>query len=167
MSQSVVKRNVFFSQIIAVFIIALLAGSPAFAAPAINKLEKKGLFGWKNGSTAIHGYDPVAYFTIGKPLKGKKAHTTVWQGATWKFATAEHQQLFESAPESYAPQFGGYCAYGVAEGTLVKIDPNSWEIVDGKLYLNFNAKFHKRWQSDRDGYIERAQQRFSTLLGKT
>lgn len=167
MSQPMLKRNVIFSQIAALFIVGLLATSSVFAAPAVNKLEKKGLFGWKNGTTAIHGYDPVAYFTIGKPLKGKKAHTTVWKGATWKFATAEHKQLFESTPDTYAPQFGGYCAYGVAEGALVKIDPNSWEIVDGKLYLNFNAKLHKRWQSDRDGYIQRAQQRFNALLSQT
>lgn len=105
---------------------------PADAAPAINTL-KGGLFGGRDGF-AILGHDPVAYFTLGKAVRGSDEHVLEWMGAKWKFASRTHLDMFRAEPANYAPQYGGYCAYGVARGYLVKIDPEQFRIVDGKLY---------------------------------
>ncbi|MGB7413736.1 MAG: YHS domain-containing (seleno)protein, partial [Thermosynechococcaceae cyanobacterium] len=84
---------------------------------------------------AIRGYDPVAYFTESQPVQGKSEFAYDWKGATWHFASAEHRDLFSGEPAKYAPQYGGYCAWAVKEGTTAPIDPQAWKIVDGKLYL--------------------------------
>ena len=134
------------------------------AAEPINTLEKKGLFGYKPSGVAIRGYDTVAYFTDGKPVEGSDQFTTEWEGATWRFASQEHLDLFNGAPEEYAPQYGGYCAYGVAQDNLVKIDPDNWTIVDGKLYLNYDDKLQGLWEKDIPGFISTADNKFDALL---
>jgi YHS domain-containing protein len=92
------------------------------------------------GNVAILGYDPVAYFTEGKAVKGSPEISRGWLGATWQFASAEHRDAFVSEPIRYAPQYGGFCALGVAiEEASANIDPEAWRIVDGKLYL-FSGK---------------------------
>ena len=136
----------------------------ASAAEPINTLEKKGLFGYKPNGIAIRGYDTVAYFTQSKPVKGSDQFTTEWQGATWKFSSQEHLDLFNADQEAYAPQYGGYCAYGIAVDSLVKIEPDLWSIIDGKLYLNYNDKFNNRWKKDIPGYIAKADAKFEALL---
>lgn len=136
----------------------------ASAAPAINTLEKEGLFGYEHNGIAIRGYDTVAYFTQSKPVEGKDEFSTQWSGVTWKFSTKEHLDLFTASPVQYAPQYGGYCAYGVAQMNLVKIEPDQWTIVEGKLYLNFNAKLNKAWNKDIPGYIKLADAVFADLL---
>jgi YHS domain-containing protein len=147
-------------------IIIILAGvlliAAAHAAPAINTL-KGGLFGG-HGDVAILGYDPVAYFVDSKPEAGLDQYSFRWMGATWKFATADHLQLFKTAPEKYAPQYGGYCAYGVAKDNLVSIEPNRWRVLNGKLYLNYDADIQKKWLVDPTGFIKTADGKFSTLL---
>lgn len=140
-----------------------LAGA-ALAAEPINTLEKKGFFGYEPNGIAVRGYDTVAYFTLGKPVEGRDEFTTEWSGAIWKFSSQEHLDLFEAEPTKYAPQYGGYCAYGVAQGSLVKIEPDLWTIVDGKLYLNFNRKFNDRWKKDIAGYNAAADSMFDQLL---
>jgi len=86
---------------------------------------------------AIKGYDPVAYHKEGKPVKGSNKFELKWKDATWRFASTEHRDLFRADPEKYAPRYGGYCAWAVAQGTTASVDPkNAWKIVDGKLYLN-------------------------------
>jgi len=153
----------FFKILLATFSL-LLVSQAATAAPPINTLEKKGLFGYAHNGIAIRGYDTVAYFTVGKPVKGKDAYTTEWNGATWKFSSQEHLDLFVGAPEEYAPQYGGYCAYGVAQDSLVKIEPEYWTIFGGKLYLNFNRKLNNKWKKDIPGYIKTADEAFEKLL---
>jgi len=106
----------------------------------------------------------VAYWTLGKPVEGSDDYTTEWQGATWKFASEEHLDLFTGNPEKYAPQYGGYCAYGVAQDALVKIEPDQWSIVDDKLYLNYDAKVQRTWKMDIKGYIETADNKIDALL---
>ena len=135
----------------------------AMAAEPINTLEKK-LFGYKPSGVAIRGYDTVAYFTDGKPEKGKEEFSTEWTGATWRFASQEHLDLFVADPEKYAPQYGGYCAYGVAQDSLVKIEPDLWTIVDDKLYLNYNEELNKKWKADIPGFIATADAEFPKLL---
>ena len=91
------------------------------------------------GNVAIHGYDPVAYFTQQKPRKGLEENSLDWLGATWLFATNEHRELFQASPVKYAPEYGGHCADGVAYGDYTaNIDPEAWRIIDGKLYLNYD-----------------------------
>lgn len=134
----------------------------AHAAPPINTL-KGGLFGGRD-DTAILGYDTVAYHTEGRAVKGLDAHVHEWMGARWKFATKAHLDLFKAAPEKYAPQYGGYCAYGVSQGYLVKVEPDQFKVIDGKLYLNYDASVQRKWLEDPAGYIRRADAAFPGLL---
>lgn len=143
---------------------SLVLSLPTIAAEPINTLEKSGLFGFKPSGVAIRGYDTVAYFTQGAPAEGLEKFSTEWQGASWRFSSQENLELFLGDPEKYAPQYGGYCAYGVANDSLVKIEPDLWSIVDGKLYLNYNRKFDNAFNEDPEGYIAKANQKFEGLL---
>ena len=115
-------------------------------------------------NVAVKGYDTVAYFTQNKPVKGKKAHTLKHKGATWRFSTAENKALFEANPEKYAPQYGGYCAYAVAQNTTASIEPELFTIVDGKLYLNYSKKINTKWQADMAEYIQDADKKWPGVL---
>ena len=137
---------------------AALAGAPTPAA-AVSPVNAT-LFG-----TAVDGTDVVAYFTEGRPLEGSREHVFEWRGASWRFASAEHRELFAADPERYAPQYGGYCAYAVSQGTTAGIDPEAWKIVDGKLYLNLNKDVQKLWERDVAGYIAEADAHWPRLLG--
>lgn len=137
---------------------------PARAAPAINTL-KSGLLGGRD-DVAILGHDPVAYFTVGKPVKGLDEFTWEWMGAKWKFSSRAHLEAFRAEPVKYAPQYGGYCAYGVSRGYLVKIEPEQFSIIDGKLYLNYDASVQAEWRKDPAGYIRAADAKFPGLLAK-
>ena len=109
----------------------------------------------KNG-LALEGYDPVSYHTQGKPIKGDAALTSIYQGATFHFSSAENKAAFDAAPQTYAAAYGGFCAYGVAQGYKVNGDPKVWKIVDGTLYLNFNQGVQRRWEKDIPGHISEA-----------
>jgi YHS domain-containing protein len=115
---------------------------------------------------AIKGYDPVAYFTDAMPVKGDSRFEYVWSGAKWLFASEEHLALFKNEPEKYAPRYGGYCAYAVSQGTTADIDPASWSIVDGKLYLNLNKDVQGLWEQDIPGYIQKADKNWPAVLNK-
>jgi hypothetical protein len=97
--------------------------------------------------TAIGGYDTVAYFTQGKPVEGDKEFEFLWHDANWRFANQENLDLFKQHPEMYAAQYGGYCAWAMADGKTAGIDPDAWHIEDGKLYLNYNKKVQDDWLS--------------------
>lgn len=105
---------------------------------------------------AIRGYDPVAYFRDGGPRLGKSEFSARHGGAVWRFVSAEHKTLFEAAPERYLPAYGGFCAYGTSRGYLVKIEPEAWSIVDGRLYLNYDLGVRKTWLGRTKTYIARA-----------
>ena len=133
----------------AVPMLALLAFSNnALAIDAIYT----GLF----SNEAIDGYDSVAYFTDGMPVKGKDEFSFEYRGAIWKFSSAEHLQMFQADPEAYAPQYGGYCAYAVANGDTASAEPDLWTIHDGKLYLNYSRRINRRWRENMLEYIEQA-----------
>jgi YHS domain-containing protein len=144
--------------------LALLATGNALAAPPINTI-KPGLFGGR-GDTAILGYDPVAYFTASKPVKGLDTFVHEWMGAKWKFSSAANLELFKADPAKYAPQYGGYCAYGVSQDNLVSIEPDKFKVIDGKLYLNYDAGVQDTWLKDTAGYIRQADAKFAALLKK-
>ncbi len=105
---------------------------------------------------AIRGYDPVAYFTQGQPVKGTKQLTYTWKGAAWHFANPENLKAFKANPAKYAPQYGGYCAYGTSKGYKAPTEPDAWTIVNDKLYLNYNKKVKETWSKDKAGYIKKA-----------
>ena len=117
-------------------------------------------------NTAIKGYDTVAYFTENKAVKGSKDFVTEYKGATWHFSSQENLDLFLSEPEKYEPQYGGYCAYAVAQNTTASIKPELFTIVDDKLYLNYNAKINDQWQSNKEEFIQQADANWPALLAK-
>jgi YHS domain-containing protein len=142
---------------IAVLVIAFLAGW-AGTALAVDPVFSTYLGG------AIRGYDPVAYFTEGKPVAGKRTHRLEWKGATWSFSSAKNKELFEAAPEKYAPRYGGYCAFAVSRGSTASIDPDAWSIVDGALYLNYSLGVRAQWSGDIPGNIAKGNANWPKLL---
>jgi YHS domain-containing protein len=115
---------------------------------------------------ALQGYDPVAYFTEGKPVAGKSEFVGKHGGATYRFASAANRDAFAAAPAKYAPQYGGWCAYGVAGGYKASIDPEAWTVADGKLYLNYNRVVRWRWASDIPGYVRKADEQWPAIQKK-
>ena len=101
----------------------------------------------------IGGYDVVAYFTRGAPVKGSSEHAVMWKGATWHFSSAVNRDAFEMNPKAYAPQYGGYCAWAVSRGYTASVAPEAWQIVDGKLYLCYSKSVLSRWQRDIPAHI--------------
>lgn len=109
---------------------------------------------------AINGYDAVAYLNERAPVEGSPDHTFDWRGATWRFASTANRDAFATDPERYAPQYGGFCAFAMAQGQKVRTDPAAFSVVGGKLYLNYDAPVRTRWEADRDGYIAAANERW-------
>lgn len=119
---------------------------------AISIHAQEGHFFNTNG-VAIKGYDPVAYFSQNKALKGNDSITMEWSGSIWKFTSKENLQLFTTDPKKYAPAYGGFCAYGTSEKHLSPTDPNAWTIVNDRLYLNYNLKVKEIWVKDTTSRI--------------
>jgi YHS domain-containing protein len=113
---------------------------------------------------ALDGYDPVAYFTAGAPAAGKAEFSHEWNGATWRFASAGNLAAFRAAPERYAPQFGGYCAYAVGNNYTAKTSPDAWHIEGGKLYLNFNLEVRETWRARKAELIPSAERNWPAVL---
>ena len=118
---------------------------------------------YQDASGAIRGYDPVAYFQEGHPVKGRPDLTYKWNEASWHFSTQENLERFKKDPEAYAPRYGGYCAYGTAEGHKAPTEPEAFTVLDGKLFLNYNKEVLGIWNKDRPGYIRRADSNWSRL----
>jgi YHS domain-containing protein len=116
---------------------------------------------------ALSGYDAVAFFAEAKPVNGSPFITAEYQGATYLFASEEHKKLFAENPAKHAPQFGGFCAYGVALGKLFPVDINTWQVRDGKLYLNLNADILKKFNADFGGNVAKADKNWPELVKKS
>ena len=144
--------------------LALAAGVPAAALVARSAHAETAPVYAEDG-IAIDGTDPVAYFTEGRPVPGSSEHELMWNGATWRFSSAENLAAFEANPARYAPQFGGYCAWAVAEGYTASTVPEAWSIVDDKLYLNFSRRIQRRWERDVPGNIARGVANWPGVLG--
>ena len=149
-------------------VVALAAVTGLFAAGAAvaDTNVSSGLTA-KGAGLAVHGYDVVAYFTEDRPTIGRAKHSIVYKNATYRFASEEHLEAFEDDPEKYVPQYGGYCAYGVAVGAKFDGDPRLWRIVDGKLYLNLNEDIQKTWEKNIPGNIKKADRNWGKLAHKT
>ncbi|MCV9938864.1 tat pathway signal sequence domain protein [Boseaceae bacterium BT-24-1] len=138
--------------------LALFGATPSRAEPGrpINTLGS-------SDGVAIRGYDPVAYFRQGGPQLGKPEFSVSHGGATWRFANAENKAAFEAQPARYLPAYGGFCAYGTSRGYLVKIEPEAWSIVDGRLYLNYDLGVRETWAGKPKTYIARADSNWPRL----
>ena len=113
---------------------------------------------------AVGGYDPVAYFVLGRAERGSACHSLIWQGAEYRFCCEGNLLRFEANPHAYAPQFGGYCAWAVSQHYLAPGDPNYWKIVDDKLYLNANARAKELWEADQVDAIKRGHANWPAVL---
>lgn len=123
--------------------------------------QEKAIF-IKNG-IAINGYDAVAYFTESKPVEGKNDFSFDWNEAKWLFSSQVNLDAFKANPTKYAPQYGGFCAYGVSENHKSPTDPNAWTIVDDKLYLNYSKKVKELWSKDMPNRIQKANEFWPSL----
>lgn len=108
------------------------------------------------GGLAIGGYDPVAYFTQGRARRGANMHYVDWKDARWLFLSAAHREAFLADPDRYAPRYGGWCAYGMAQGYKAPIDPEAWTIVEDRLYLNYSKSVRRTWLGDVPGFLAKA-----------
>ncbi len=115
---------------------------------------------------AIRGYDTVAYFTENKPVKGKSKFSIEYNEATWLFSSEENLALFKGNPEKYAPQYGGYCAYAVSQGSTASIKPELFTIHEGKLYLNYNESINDKWTKNKEAFITDADKNWPELIGE-
>jgi YHS domain-containing protein len=129
-------------------LVLLAAPLPAWAA------EDRVYSDWRG--RAIRGYDPVAYFTEGRPVAGNSDIELDWNGATWRFASEANRATFLADPAAYAPQYGGWCAWAMAQGKTAAVDPEAWDIIDGKLYLNYSLDVQSRWRKDIPGLVSKA-----------
>ena len=144
------------------FTVLLLQAVTALTAPPA--VAKEPVYTGVFSSLAVSGYDPVAYFVEGRPVEGRKAFEFEWNGATWRFANAENRAAFAADPEKFAPQYGGYCAWAVSQGTTASTDPEAWRIVDGKLYLNYSKSVQSTWVRDIPGNIAKADKNWPGVL---
>lgn len=115
---------------------------------------------------AIHGYDPIGYFEEEQPVQGSAQYSYTWKDAVWHFSSEENLQTFKADPEKYAPQYGGYCAYGAYEDHTAPTQADSWTIKNGKLYLNYNLEVRDLWLQNPDEYILVADKNWPGILNK-
>lgn len=144
--------------------VTLASGSIMASAPAAAK--KPEVFTGIVKGVAVGGYDPVAFFTAGKPVRGSKDITLEHQGAVWRFSTEQNRDAFKADPARYAPQYGGYCAWAVGQGYTAKGDPNAWKIVDGRLYLNYNQDVQATWNKNIASNVAKADANWPSVLKK-
>ena len=124
----------------------------------LQNLDKSGV--------AIQGYDPVAFFSEHHPVMGKAEFTSQINGATYQFVSMEHKELFDKEPVKYEPQFGGYCAYGVSHDKLAPVEIDAFQIVDGKLYMQYSKSIRDSFNEDQKGNLGKAMQNWPGLVEK-
>jgi YHS domain-containing protein len=140
-------------------LLTLLLAFPALAeTKTLQNLDKSGV--------AIKGYDPVAFFTDGKPVKGKPEFLAHHDGALYYFASQEHRDLFKADPAKYEPVFGGYCAFGVSKNKLVDIDVDAFQIMDGRLLLQYSKGVRDSFNKDAKGNLAKANVNWPTIVKK-
>ncbi len=155
---------------VVLFAIMSISASISLSLPAHTSAQTtqpaKNLVNVDKHGLAIQGYDPMAYFTQQAAVKGDENITATHRGATYHFANEKHRERFLESPDQYAPQFGGYCAYGVSKNVLAKIEPGAFMIVDGRLLLQYNKSIVKTFESDTEHYLKKADTNWPDLLEK-
>lgn len=150
------RRFVAASVLLAVAASSALAFDPKSTSPVNVSTE----------GVALRGHDPVAYFTLGKPTPGASQFQSKFNGATYSFASAANKEAFDKEPAKFEPQYGGFCAFAAAKGAKFDADPNVFKVVDGKLYMNFNADVSTKWNADVPGHIKAADANWPGLKDK-
>ena len=145
--------------------LTLAAAAGVLAAAPLPAMAGSGKLAYNEDENGVmlHGYDPVAYFTEDKAVKGKETITAKHDGVNYQFSSAEHRDMFQANPAKYVPAYGGHCAMGTAMGIKLNGDPELFRVVDGKLYLNVNEKVQKKWLSDIPGHIETADAKWPEI----
>jgi YHS domain-containing protein len=138
----------------------------SLALPVFAQTSAKTLVNVDGTGVAIQGYDPVAFFTDNRPVKGEQKFLIKHDGAIFFFATKEHKDLFKENPAKYEPEFGGYCAYGVSKNKLVEIDVDAFQIVDGKLLLQYSKGIRDDFNADTKGNLAKADANWTGLVAK-
>lgn len=152
------------SHLIAGVVVGLLALAAAAVFAPAQAAGKSEIYHDFGSSLALSGYDPVAYFTLGKPVKGDAKIKATYKNSEWRFVSEANKAAFLAAPEKYAPQYGGYCAWAAARGFTAEGSPNYWKIVNGKLYLNNNKSIQDKWEKDIPGFIKKADENWPAVL---
>jgi len=150
------RKSKLHGTMIVVAVLALASG--AAAAKELVNVDDNGL--------ALEGYDPVAFHTEGKAVKGKSEITFRHRGATYRFASPENRAKFESEPDRYAPAFGGFCAYGASNGYAAPVEIETWQLFDGRLLLNYDLQIKAKFDADRKGYLEKADRNWPSIVEK-
>lgn len=119
-----------------------------------------------SGGKAIKGYDPVAFFKESKAVKGADSLSYQWKAATWLFSSRENFEAFKGSPEKYAPQYGGYCAYGLSQGHKAPTETGTWTVTNDKLYFNYNSKVKELWIKDQQSLIQVADEKWPKIKDK-
>jgi len=140
------------------FVLLTLMASTVLAQETGKVYVKTGWWG-----VAVSGYNSVAYFTERKPVVGKKEFATKYQGVAYRFASAEHRDMFNKEPQKYAPQYGGFCGWAVAQEYTAGIDPNAWDIVEARLILNYSLDIREKFRAGRKGFIEKADKNWPKI----
>jgi YHS domain-containing protein len=147
------------------FAIPLLLG--AMVMPSLGQaVSGKTYNNVRKDGVAIKGYDPVAYFTDAKPVKGDERFTSTHEGATYRFASEEHKKLFDADPVKYAVRYGGFCGYAVSRGYTADVDPAQFVITEGRLVLQNNAGALKLWNKDAAASAKSADANWPKLVEK-
>ncbi|MGB8193761.1 MAG: YHS domain-containing (seleno)protein [Chitinophagaceae bacterium] len=133
----------------------------SFSTSAIAQKNNSEIF--QTDGKAIKGYDVVAFYTDAKPIAGNEKFVHNWKGVSWLFNTQEHLDSFKISPEKYAPQYGGYCAYGIADGHKAPTETGTWTIIENKLYFNYNDKVKQLWNKKPKEYIEKADNNWKVV----
>lgn len=149
-----------------VIIAAVAIGSVFALQPAQGFAKTEPVYTGTFNNVAVSGYDPVAYFTVGRPVKGSAAYKINYKGAEFRFSSAANLEKFKANPSAFAPQYGGYCAWAVSQGYTASGDPTVWKIVGGKLYLNYNREIGRRWESNIPEHIRSANVNWPKLIAK-
>jgi YHS domain-containing protein len=156
--------SVKIQKLLGITAVALTVSLGVFSTPALAVKNTGGEYNTLYAGLGAKGYDVVSYFTDGKPVQGNDHYTHKFGGVTWQFASKAHRDQFADNPQKYAPQFGGFCSWGAAQGKLFDVDPvNGWKIVDGKLYMNFNADINATFAKDPEGFISKASANWPEL----
>lgn len=168
-STSLPPRHPFPTRLMAYLAGLLLAGGMALALDAATPADPPPSVAAHTGvvnateGVAIKGYDPVAYFTDGKAMPGDPALSLSFDGAVWRFESAAHRRAFQAHPTRYEPEYGGFCAYGLAEGRKTDIDPTAFSIIGGRLYLNADLATRALWRQNLLTAIAEADRNWPTV----
>ena len=128
--------------------------------------QMKSLLNLEKSGIAIQGYDPVAFFTQGHPVKGSQQFESQYKGARYLFETADDKKLFDANPAKYEPQFGGFCAYAASQGHTAPIKIEAWQIVNGRLLMQYDLDIQKKFNKDTQGNLQKADQNWPGIVQK-